>query len=228
MLDTLERVELETASGRGETLRLLNQSLGELTQRVRPSLVRVVDGGRGAGAGVVLHERGLIVTNAHVAHRRRTLVEDWRARQLPARLLALDRQHDLAVLSVEADDLEPLAIGDSQALAVGSWLLAMGHPFGVLGGTTAGVVIGVGGDLPEAPPGRDWLAMSLQLRPGHSGGPVIDVHGQLLGVNTMMAGPQVGLAVPAHVVKRFLKEGIGPVKPRHRRWARPQAEPRML
>jgi S1-C subfamily serine protease len=209
MLDTLENIRTKEDAQPGGTLRQINADLGGLANRVRLSLVRVVDGGRGAGAGVVLHERGLIVTNAHVAHRRNTMVEDWQARQLPARLIALDRRHDLAALSVEAEDLEPLELGDSQGLAPGSWLLAMGHPFGVLGGTTAGVAIGVGGDLPEAPPGREWLAMSLQLRPGHSGGPVIDTQGRLLGVNAMMAGPVVGLAVPAHVVKRFLKEGIG-------------------
>lgn len=209
MLDTLDHVRVKEDAQPGGTLRQINAALGGLANRVRPSLVRVVDGGRGAGAGVVLHERGLIVTNAHVAHRRHTMVEDWQVRQLPARLIALDRRHDLAALSVEAEDLEPLELGDSQGLASGSWLLAMGHPFGVLGGATAGIVIGVGGDLPEAPPGREWLAMSLQLRPGHSGGPVIDTHGRLVGVNAMMAGPEVGLAVPAHVIKRFLKEGLG-------------------
>ena len=60
--------------------------------------------------------------------------------------------------------------------------------------------------LPEMSlPRREWIAVSLHLRPGHSGGPLVDAHGQLVGVNTMMAGPEVGLAVPVHVVKTFLR-----------------------
>jgi S1-C subfamily serine protease len=58
-------------------------------------------------------------------------------------------------------------------------------------------------------PGREWIAVSLHLRPGHSGGPLVDVQGRLVGINTMMAGPEVGLAVPVHVVKTFLRRALG-------------------
>ncbi len=192
----------------GTTLAHLNADLARLASRTRQSLVRVVNGGSGAGAGVVLHRRGLIVTNAHVVRGRRVMVEDVGSRQLEAALIGLDRRLDLAALAVEADDLQPLEFGDSQRVQPGTWVMALGHPFGVLGGTSAGVAIGVGSDLPEAPGGREWLALSLQLRPGHSGGPTVDESGKLLGVNTMMAGPEVGLAVPAHVVKGFLKSVV--------------------
>jgi S1-C subfamily serine protease len=74
---------------------------------------------------------------------------------------------------------------------------------------TAGVVIGTGDNLPEMQPGREWIALNLTLRPGHSGGPLLDMDGTLLGVNTMISGPEVGYAVPAHVVKRFLRDGLG-------------------
>jgi S1-C subfamily serine protease len=84
--------------------------------------------------------------------------------------------------------------------------MAVGHPWGVEGGTTLGAVIGVGADLPENPaPGRELIALSLQLRPGHSGGPLVDVQGRLVGICAMMAGPEVGLAIPVDVVRDFLK-----------------------
>jgi S1-C subfamily serine protease len=79
----------------------------------------------------------------------------------------------------------------------------------VTGAATAGVVIGVG--LPPEMPSfrRELIQVSLHLRPGHSGGLLMDGYGRLVGINTMMAGPDVGLAVPVHVVKRFLRQTLG-------------------
>jgi S1-C subfamily serine protease len=75
---------------------------------------------------------------------------------------------------------------------------------------TAGIVTGLGTHLAEMPLAeRDWIAVSLHLRPGHSGGPLVDEHGRLVGINTIMAGPDVGLAVPVHVAKAFLQQAIG-------------------
>ena len=89
-------------------------------------------------------------------------------------------------------------------------MLAVGHPWGVLGAATAGVVIGSGSEQGEGPwGGTDLLAVALHLRPGYSGGPLVDIHGRLLGINTMMTGPDVGVAVPVHVAKAFLKRNLG-------------------
>ena len=86
----------------------------------------------------------------------------------------------------------------------------MGHPWGVRSAATAGVVIGLGTQWPDTPhDGRELIAVNLPLRPGNSGGPLIDVHGRLVGINTMLTGPEVGLAVPVHVAKAFLKEAVG-------------------
>ena len=87
--------------------------------------------------------------------------------------------------------------------------MAFGHPWGVEGAATAGVVIGHGTELPEKPAfGHDWLAVALHYRPGHSGGPLVDSSGHLVGINTVMLGPNVGLAVPVYEVKRFLKSSM--------------------
>ena len=88
-------------------------------------------------------------------------------------------------------------------------MLAIGHPWGVFGATTAGTVVGVGPDLPEVGGShREWIAVSLNLRPGNSGGPLVDTEGRLVGINAVMTGPHAGMAVPIHVVKEFLKEAV--------------------
>ncbi len=187
----------------------LNSELARLSRQVHASLVRVESGRWGAGAGTIWHSEGLILTNSHVARSRRLSVTLPDGRRAPARLLARSRDLDLAALTVELSDLPTMEIGDSGTLQPGHWVMAFGHPWGVEGAATAGVVIGQGAELPDRPAfGRDWLAVSLHYRPGHSGGPLVDSSGRLVGINTIMVGPDVGLAVPVHEVKRFLKHSM--------------------
>lgn len=197
-------------------LEMLDQELGSLAQEARRSLVEVNNGRQGGGAGTIWHPEGLIITNAHVvrAPSPRVTLPDGSTRT--ARVLARDSSIDVAVLSVEASHLPTIQLGHSRDLRPGQWVMALGHPWGVLGAATAGVVIATGEDMPEMPlPGRDWIAVGLHLRPGHSGGPLVDAQGRLVGINTMMIGPEVGMAVPVHVVKAFL----------HRELGRPSAAP---
>jgi serine protease Do len=198
-----------------QVLQQLNTDIAAVAEGVQHSLVRVYNG-RGAGAGIILHQDGLIVTNAHVvahASRRRGHIRPATAphitladgRSLPARILASDPERDLAALAVEAADLPTIQLGDSKSLRPGQWVMAMGYPWGLVGAATAGVVIGAGTAWPEMPPsGKEWVVVSLHLRPGDSGGPLVDLQGQVVGINTMMNGPDVGVAVPASVVKQFL------------------------
>ncbi len=91
----------------------------------------------------------------------------------------------------------------------GDVVLALGFPWGVMGGATTGIVIGAGAALPElGGSGREWIAASLHLRPGHSGGPMVDAAGRHAGISTMMNGPDVGVAIPAHVAAAFLKRAL--------------------
>lgn len=193
-------------------LQQLNDELAEAVASVRRSLVQITNGRGGAGAGTVWHADGLIVTNAHVVTGRGHLhVTFQNGETLPARIIAIDEELDLAALSVEANDLPTVEIGDSRQLRAGQWVMSLGHPWGILNSATGGVVISMGptvGDMRSAT-GRDWLAVSLHLRPGHSGGPLFDVEGRLVGVNTLMNGPEVGVAIPVHVVKAFLKDKLG-------------------
>jgi serine protease Do len=187
----------------------LNADLSAAIERVHRSLVQIHNGRRGSGAGTIWHPQGLIVTNAHVAGRGPLKVELPDGRVLPAQILAQDLERDLAALRVEAVDLASIQLGDSQRLRPGEWVVAVGHPWGVSGAATAGVVIGMGSEWPEMPRnGRDWVVVSLHMRPGHSGGPLVDVRGRLVGVNTMINGPDVGIAIPVHVVVEFLRKAL--------------------
>ncbi len=208
-------------------LQQLSDNMANLAGEVSRSVVQITDGRGSIGAGTIWHSDGLIVTNAHVVngiHRqrmrggfgwhhvsgpRRMNVVTGDGRELPAKVLAIDETNDLAALAVDADNLPTIEAGDSHRVRPGQWVMAFGHPWGVRDAMTAGVVIGSGDQLPEMQPGREWVALNLTLRPGHSGGPLVDTDGRLIGVNTMISGPEVGFAVPAHVVKRFLKDALG-------------------
>ena len=196
----------------------LNCDLAELADRVSDSLVRVTVGGVGSGSGVVFAADGLVVTNAHVVLGKNG---GWPSTELrvtlpggpvaAAKLLAKDDVLDVAVLEIKrldgnAPELHPIELEDSRLLRPGDWVMAMGHPWGMICAAAAGIVIGVGQDLTEAPgAGRDWIAVDLALRPGHSGGPLVDHRGRLNGMSTMMAGLEVGMAVPAHVFGEFVE-----------------------
>jgi serine protease Do len=194
-MDTVAAAQLESA---------------DVIDRVLKSLVQVRNGRRGAGAGTIWHPRGLIVTNAHVASRGPLRVELQDGREFDAELLAVDRERDLSALRITAEDLPTIQLTDSQAAKSGQWVMAVGHPYGVVGSATGGVVIGMGRQWPEMPPAkRDWLVVGLHMRPGHSGGPLVDVRGRLLGINTMINGPDVGFAIPTHVIVEFLKGMMG-------------------
>ena len=189
-------------------LQQLNHDLSKLAEEAQRSLVSISNGRRGAGAGTIWHPDGLILTNAHVVQLRSPKVTLPDGRTAPAQVLAHDKVLDLAALSVDAADLPTIELGDSQRLQPGEWVLALGHPWGVAGAATAGTVIGVGPPPEMATPGPELIHVGLHLRPGHSGGPLLDTYGRLVGINTMMAGPDVGLAVPVYVVKAFLRQAI--------------------
>ncbi|MBI3537661.1 MAG: trypsin-like peptidase domain-containing protein [Chloroflexi bacterium] len=121
-------------------------------------------------------------------------------------MLAYDANHDIAALRVDADNLPLIKIGDSRALRAGEMVFAVGHPWGILGAVTFGIVIGAGAQLPEMMRGRELIAVNLRYRPGYSGGPLLNAEGQMIGINTLMTGPEVGAAVPVHLVKKFLGE----------------------
>lgn len=194
---------------KSELLENLNGQLSSVVDSARQSLVQVHTGRQGNGAGTILHADGLIITNAHVVQRRSPKITLWDGRTLSSRLLAYDERHDLAAVSVEAKDLPALPMANGRQVQPGHWVVALGHPWGVTGATTAGMVITSGRPLEGLPYDGELIQVGLHLRPGHSGGPMVNDQGHLVGINTMISGPDVGLAIPVQTVKHFLKQTLG-------------------
>jgi serine protease Do len=196
-------------------LQFLDKDTAELVARAAESLVRVSSGERGAGSGVIWHSDGLVVTNAHVlqetgSREHAPQVTLANGRTLAAHVLALDRRLDVAALYLAAEGLPSSRMGDSRSIRTGELVYAVGHPWGIANSFSAGAVVATGADWHERElAGREWVVTDLHLRPGNSGGPLLDSRGMLIGINAMTVGWTMGIAVPSHVVDRFLNmEGI--------------------
>jgi serine protease Do len=178
----------------------------EVLERVRPGIVRVR--GRGpAGAGGVVWRRDAVVTNHHVVagarQALRVVCVDGRAHA--ARVVEISRRLDLALLEVPGADLAPAPIGRSARLRVGELVFAVGHPWGQPWVVTAGVVSGIG-TVPvpgRAEPGA-YIRSDVHLAPGNSGGPLLDARGEVVGLNAMVIGGDLAIAIPSDVVRRWL------------------------
>jgi len=182
------------------------RGLGEAAESIRRFTVLVQPGGRGSGSGVVWSNDGLIVTNAHVARGSRARITLWDGRELAADVAARDERRDLAVLRISARDLVVASSRDSSQVRAGEIALAVGNPLGFLGALTTGVVHAVG---PLRGLGsRSWVQSDVRLAPGNSGGPLTDVEGRVIGINSMVAG-RLALAIPSNEVRRFLEGQSG-------------------
>lgn len=191
----------------------INAAAAESVSKVQQSLVQILSEEGGIGAGTIWHSEGLVITNAHVAsgrdEQRKLRVMLQSGRDYPAQIIAIDPERDLAALAIDAHDLPSIAIGSSADLQAGQWLMASGHPWGILDALTAGIVIGTGEKLPEVGDDKNWIALDMKMRPGHSGGPLFNEAGEIVGINTMIRGPEVSFAVPVDEVKNFLRDNIG-------------------
>ncbi len=177
---------------------------GEIAEALRRCTVAVrAAGRREAGSGIVWSAKGVIVTNAHVARSMASpTVELWDRRVYPAKITSVDGRLDLAALTIDAKSLPGVEIGNSGGLRAGELVIAVGNPLGFTGALTTGVVHALG-PLPGLGR-RPWVQANVRLAPGNSGGPLADVHGRVVGVNTMIASG-LGLAIPANVVAAFLR-----------------------
>jgi len=190
----------------------LGAELEDLAERLRRVTVRIhTSGGRydGVGAGVLWPANGrrLAVTNAHVVPPRRgdiVLIAHAGGGTSEATVIARDADRDLALLAFPNLPDEwpaPAVIGNVRAVRVGEIVVALGHPFGIPGALSVGVVHTV--------PNADdaWLCADIRLAPGNSGGPLATLDGGVVGINCMIARG-LGIAVPSHVVAQFVGEAI--------------------
>lgn len=185
----------------------LSGDLAGVAGRLRDSTVELRALDRAIGSGVIWRADGLIVTSAHVVAGARPAlggpqVRLGDGRRLPATVIAWDRALDLAVLTVEARGLPAASIGDSDRLRAGDLVLAVGHPFGVIGAVATGIVHAA--PAPPGGPSARWIQADLRLAPGNSGGPMADASGHVVGINGMVAGG-LALAVPSRAVAAFVE-----------------------
>ncbi len=171
----------------------------------------------GTGSGFVVKPDGLILTNNHVVSGTQqltvTLVGD--KKQYKARVLGTDPRNDLALVKIQADHALPfLKLGDSDGLQVGQKVLAIGNPFGFGGTLTTGIVSSLGRTL-QPQEGRrleDMIQTDAAINPGNSGGPLLNSHGEVIGINTMIAqngadqNTGIGFAIPVNTAKAVLSD----------------------
>jgi serine protease Do len=207
----------ELAQEELEALDAYSRTVAGVAERLAPSvanlrITRATRRGRlpaGAGSGVVLTPDGFMLTSAHVVagrgrQGRATFVD---GREFPFSIVGSDRLSDLAVLRTEARDLEPATLGDSERLRVGQLVVAIGNPHGFAGSVTAGVVSALGRSLPARAGGNvriidNVIQTDAALNPGNSGGALVNGRGEVVGINTAVAGIGLGLAVPINAATR--------------------------
>lgn len=177
---------------------------GEIAEQLRRSTVLVHSGGRGSGSGVIWSSDGLVVTNAHVVRGSRVDVQLWDGREFAAAIQSRGPLHDLAQLRIDATNLPAASAADSSNLRPGELAIAVGNPMGFVGALATGVIHAVG---PLRGLGQqNWVQADIRLAPGNSGGPLADVQGRVVGINTMVAGG-LALAIPSNAVRDFLSGG---------------------
>jgi serine protease Do len=200
-LEATPRSSASTLSG------AISEAASAMVERVRPSVVLVRSGGRGAGAGVIWRSDGGIVTNFHVvAHTRgpvQVILQD--GRELTGKVVAQNPTLDLAMVEVDAKDLPAALVGDSSTLRVGELVFAVGHPWGQRDYVTAGIVSGLGNiGVPHTGRTAQYIRSDVHLAPGNSGGPLLNARGEVVGINAMVFGGDMGVAIPSHVASQWV------------------------
>jgi len=221
-----------TAQG-GAALGQLDRSLRTLSENVNEAVVQVVarglspgalgptTAGRQIGSGVFVSKEGLLITNAHVvvgassieavASAGRSQQEARRSilgsppKSYPARIVGIDLETDLALLKIDAVTTSFLRFGDSDRLALGQVVLAFGSPLGLGGSVSMGVVSSRARQLePESP--MVFIQTDAAINPGSSGGPLVDLQGRIVGINTLIVtrsggNDGLGFAIPSNIVR---------------------------
>jgi serine protease Do len=212
----------------------LNDFFNGLSERMKPALVQVrvrrgvdpsdvpeqqprtpgqppsppEEGRRASGSGFIIRQDGYLVTNAHVvddAEQIQIKLSD--GRRFSGRLVGLDNRVDLALIKIDATGLPVATLGDSNRLRVGEFVLALGHPFGLEQTVSFGIVSRKGAPLEVAAPGFDFIQTDAAVNPGNSGGPLVSMSGEVIGVNSMAArNGSLGFAIPINLVKALLPQ----------------------
>lgn len=168
-----------------------------------------------AGTGVIYSSDGLIVTNFHVIENAEEITVTLpNKRSFKAQIVGTDPSSDLAVLKIQANNLKPIALGNSDELLIGEWVLAIGNPFELTSTVTAGIVSAKGRNINLVKtqfPIESFIQTDAAINPGNSGGPLINTKGELIGINTAIMSNSgayngYGFAIPVNIVKKVVRD----------------------
>jgi S1-C subfamily serine protease len=196
----------------------VSANISSTTTRQLPPIFQFMYGeqaqrSQSVGSGVVVSPDGYVLTNTHVigyagADIRVTLPD---GKEMPGKLVGIDDVSDLAVVKVNAQNLDTLPWGDSSKLRVAEWVLAVGNPFQLSGTVTLGIVSTVNRSATQVGGYTDFIQTDAAINPGNSGGALINSRGELVGINTMIytetGGYQgIGFAIPSNMARRIMEE----------------------
>lgn len=210
-----------------ELLEQMQTVITDLAERVQPSVVSIyqvqtngkwskdiprerLPGAPGSGAGLIIDEKGYIITNNHVvgdASEVEVRLSD--KSKLIAQVIGKDADTDLALLKVSTDRQLPTAhLGDSNTVKVGQWVLAVGNPFGLDRTVTLGVVSGIGRENINLSRYENFIQTDASINPGNSGGPLFNLHGEVIGINTAIINfaQGIGFAIPSNMAKQVVQQ----------------------
>jgi len=167
----------------------------------------------GQGSGFIIDKAGHVLTNYHVIADARTVkVTMHNGKEYSAIVVGTDRAHDLAVIQIKGSEFAPMVLGDSRNLQVGQKVYAIGNPFGLSGTMTRGIISSI---RPVQEPDGMRIDEAIQtdaaINPGNSGGPLLNTHGEVIGINTMIASnvgqsAGIGFAIPVNTAKAVLND----------------------
>lgn len=169
---------------------------------------------QGQGSGFILTKEGLILTNNHViGNAQRLEVMLSNKHKYRAKVLVVDKNHDLALIKIDAPDLTPVTLSDSRNLMVGQRVYAIGNPFGLNGTMTRGIISAIRSIRgPQGNPIEDAIQTDAAVNPGNSGGPLLNSHGEVIGITTMIASngadqsSGIGFAIPINTARAMLDD----------------------
>jgi S1-C subfamily serine protease len=235
---SLSYLSLFNASGSGSSLQLTEaeaapaydaeeQNNIAIYKKVLPSVVNITSTTlvfnffygtvpqQGQGSGFILDKAGHVLTNYHVVEGANRGIEVMLSnkRRYAARVVGTDRLHDLALLQIDAPNLQPVTLADSSDLAVGQKVYAIGNPFGLSGTMTRGIISSIRSIRnADGAPIEDAIQTDAAINPGNSGGPLLNSRGEVIGINTMIASngadqsSGIGFAIPIDTAKAVLAD----------------------
>lgn len=170
---------------------------------------------RGLGSGVIIDaKKGYVVTNHHVINEASEIQVTLKdGRSYKAKKIGEDPESDIALLQIEAEDLTQVALADSDALRVGDFTIAIGNPFGLGQTVTSGIVSALGRGGLGIEGYEDFIQTDAAINSGNSGGALVNLKGELIGINTAILGPNggnigIGFAIPANMMKNLVAQFI--------------------